>query len=376
MIMKQFLSVLFMLSVLVSCQEKRDNYRIIGELKNIPDSSVIDLYIEYEDIASRIDSDTILNGFFEFSGILEKRPAKMMLRMHDWENYAGGCDLWVDYEKIMVTGESRYLSSWDVSSNVKEQKCLNRLTSKTKEFNIHNDSLSLLMMKNRQDRERYLQLRKQADSLRKISLGIEFNMVEKSPNSHSALEILYKTVKFDTTIARERIKKVYEALKPTFKNTLYGEGIKAGLQERDIPEPGDKMIDFTAHDTAGVEYSLSDFKGKYILLDFWSFGCGPCIMSIPEMKELNTQYKDALTIVGINMAANEKQWRKASKRDSIPWTNLSDGKGTIAGLSSVYGIEGVPTYILINSEGVIVEKWMGYWKGVFETKLTNYIDSN
>src|SRR6056297_957328 len=174
MIMKQFLSVLFMLSVLVSCQEKRDNYRIIGELKNIPDSSVIDLYIEYEDIASRIDSDTILNGFFEFSGILEKRPVKMMLRMHDWENYAGGCDLWVDYEKIMVTGESRYLSSWDVSSNVKEQKCLNRLTSKTKEFNIHNDSLSLLMMKNRQDRERYLQLRKQADSLRKISLGIEF----------------------------------------------------------------------------------------------------------------------------------------------------------------------------------------------------------
>jgi len=364
-----------MLAVLISCQENRDNYQIIGELKDIPDSSVIDLYLVNEDIASRIDSDTILNGFFEFSGTLEKRPARMMLRMHDWENYAGSCELWGDNQKIKVTGCSRYLSSWEVSSNVKEQKQLNRLTSRTKEIDTHIDSFNLLMMNNRQDRERYLQLRKQADSLREISFGIEFNMVEKNPNSHSALEILYNTVKFDTTIARERIKKVYETLNPTYKNTLYGEGVRAGMQERDIPEPGDKMIDFTAHDTAGVEYSLSDFKGEYILLDFWSFGCGSCIRAIPEMKELNTQNKDVLTIIGVNMAANEKQWRKASKRDSIPWVNLSDGKGTIAGISSVYGIEGFPTYILINPEGIIVEKWMGYWKGVFEKRLTNTMNS-
>src|SRR6056297_82302 len=182
MIMKQFLSVLFMLSVLVSCQEKRDNYRIIGELKNIPDSSVIDLYIEYEDIASRIDSDTILNGSFEFSGTLEKKPASMMLRMHDWENYAGSCDLWADYEKITVTGKSPYLSSWEVSSNVKEQESLNRLTSRTIELNAQMDSLSLLMMNNRQDRERYLQFMKQIDSFRKISFAIAFQPPQHNHN--------------------------------------------------------------------------------------------------------------------------------------------------------------------------------------------------
>lgn len=373
--MKQFLSILLMLTVLASCQKQRESYLITGNLKNIPDSTVIDLYEMSEDIGSRIDSDTILNGSFNFSGTLEERPKKMMLHMRNWNNYFGSCDLWVDYENIEITGESPYLSSWIVSSNVKNQKYLNQLKSKTRDLDIKIDSLYLLRTKDRTDKQLSKEIRSKTDSINQLKHKIEFDFIERNPNNKDALEILYKIVKHDTTISRERIEKVYESLKPTYKNTLFAEGIKVALSDKEIPGIGDKIINFTAHDTAGVEYSLSDFIGKYILLDFWSFGCGPCIMAIPEMKELNSEYNDVLTIVGVNMAANEKFWKKASKRESIPWVNLSDGKGTIAGISSLYGIEGFPTYILINPDGIIVEKWMGYWKGVFEKKLTTYIES-
>lgn len=57
---------------------------------------------------------------------------------------------------------------------------------------------------------------------------------------------------------------------------------------------GDKMADTELFDLDGKIHHLTDFNGKYILLDFWSSGCGPCIMALPEMKEIQEQYKSVL----------------------------------------------------------------------------------
>lgn len=62
------------------------------------------------------------------------------------------------------------------------------------------------------------------------------------------------------------------------------------------------------------------------------------------------------------------------QKHSINWINLSDGKGTFAGISADYGIKGFPTYILINPKGVIVEKWTGFGTNTFKEKLENHIE--
>jgi thiol-disulfide isomerase/thioredoxin len=134
------------------------------------------------------------------------------------------------------------------------------------------------------------------------------------------------------------------------------------------------MLDFVAHDTTGVNYNLSDFKGKYILLDFWHLGCKPCIAAFPETMELHKHNKEILTIIGVNLSADEDLWKKKSREEGICWLNLSDGKGTYAGVHAKYGIIGMPTYILINPEGIIIEKWMGYGEGTFK-KLEKHIEN-
>ena len=63
---------------------------------------------------------------------------------------------------------------------------------------------------------------------------------------------------------------------------------------------GDDMADADLYDVNGKIHHLSDFKGKYILIDFWSQGCAPCLQSLPELKEITEHYKERLTVVSLS----------------------------------------------------------------------------
>ena len=78
------------------------------------------------------------------------------------------------------------------------------------------------------------------------------------------------------------------------------------------------MADADLYDLEGNVHHLADFKGKYIMLDFWSRGCGPCLMALPEMKEVAEMYKDRLTIVSLSIDT-KKGWETASKTHEMTW---------------------------------------------------------
>ncbi len=117
--MKNILVVLIFLA-LMSCQNEA-NFKINGTVSNIPDSTIIDLFVKYDNMGVRLKTDTIINGLFEFVDTLSSQPSKMNLRIRDYEKFSGSCDLWVDYENIEVTGVGKYLSGWTVKSNIEEQ---------------------------------------------------------------------------------------------------------------------------------------------------------------------------------------------------------------------------------------------------------------
>ncbi|PKQ62212.1 hypothetical protein BZG02_12905 [Labilibaculum filiforme] len=370
--MKQVL-FLIAITLLISCKEKRNTYLISGNVTNIPDSTIIDLFMDYGDTGNKISSDTIFNGQFEFSDSLETGPVRMCLRMSDWENFCGACDVWVDKEIIEVQGNGKYLSTWKATSKVKEQIALNKFGSATGNLQAKIDSLYLTGFKNRSDKELRGQIMHKIDSIGNQINELEFSIIKENPNSTSAIRKLYELVAFDGPIAKEQIKEIYDSMDPAYKNSLYAEGILSNLEEKKIPEIGDNMLNFIAHDTNGVEHSLTDFKGKYILLDFWSLGCGPCFAAMPETKRIDSLNREQLVIIGVSMSSDEESWEKISKMKNISWINLSDGKGTFAGASAIYGIEGFPSYFLINPEGVIVDKWFGYQEGWLADKLKKHM---
>ena len=354
---------------IISCHGQNE-YKIIGKLQDIPDSTIIDLFVQYENVGSRIASDTIINGVFSFSDTIGDDILQMTLMMRDRKQFYGSCDIWVGKTDIKVSGKRKYLSEWTVSSNIKEQIAQNLLLDQTKELRLKRDSLGLIRSSATQNRQKNSY---EIDSINLIILQRDLTYIETHYNSLPAVIALYRISQFTDSVKQRTIKGIINKMDAVYANTLYGEGIKTSLI-RVVPlNVGDKFVDFYVHDLNGQSHTIADFNDKYILLDFWSMACYPCILAAPEIRDVTEKYKNELNIIGINLDTRKNLWEDATKRDSITWINLSDGKGVFGGAYHTYGINGFPTYILIDPQGIIVDRWMGYQAGIFYDKLSKYL---
>ena len=168
------------------------------------------------------------------------------------------------------------------------------------------------------------------------------------------------------------IRSLYDRMSEADRATEEGQLITAYLN---LPKPvnvGDKMVDGDLYDLEGNARHLSEFKGKYILLDFWSQGCGPCLQSFPELKEVSEMYKDSLEIVSISMDTKES-WSDFVERKGLTGNQWNEfAKGT-TGLAAAYQVKGIPRYVMISPAGIVVGMWSGYGPGSIKEKVQNWL---
>ncbi len=122
---------------------------------------------------------------------------------------------------------------------------------------------------------------------------------------------------------------------------------------------------FTLKDLEGKDVSLSDFRGKWVILDFWGSWCGWCIKGLPALKEAYEHYKHDLEIIGIDCNETEAAWRKGVEKYKIPWINVYNPENST--LLSEYGVQGFPTKIIISPQGKIANITVGEDPNFFNT---------
>lgn len=125
-------------------------------------------------------------------------------------------------------------------------------------------------------------------------------------------------------------------------------------------EIGQKVADFSLANLDGTRVSLENFKGKVVLLDFWFHNCVFCRQMIPGLKNVYKDYHaKGMEIVSISVDGQdkEKEWRKAVAEDGSNWTQLWDPEKS---LESLYGINGYPNLFLIDQNGNLLQKIVGY----------------
>ena len=117
---------------------------------------------------------------------------------------------------------------------------------------------------------------------------------------------------------------------------------------------GSEAYDFTLKSIDGKEITLSDYRGKYVFLDFWASWCSPCRREMPNMQELYKTYKKDLVIIGISLDKDETKWKEAVKEFDMKWLQCCDPLELHGEVAPRYKVAGIPRTVLVDPEGKVV----------------------
>lgn len=357
-------------------------YVVTGRLSNVPDGTAIGLYEHNGNLIEPVGQDTLRNGTFTFSDTISS--TKMFLLLSSDKGFPSNwLNVWVAPGKhVTISGRDKLLPTWRVESDIPEQveensfqSCSGEvLTEWAVQAAVEADCLKEFLDKEHAgDEEISRQGWAKVDSIRKLSTPLqrlvfkkEIDYMGTAPAGRVWMDRLVLFSKMSVSQEYmpylDELKELYARLPETMKQTPDGQLAYQYLFPVKTVGIGDEMADGTLYDVNGAVHRLGEFKGKYILIDFWSRGCGPCIESLPELEKIGELYRDSLALVSISIDP-EKQWKEfidKKKMAGNQWNELRKGN---TGLAASYGVRGYPHYVLIAPDGRVKDIWNGYGTG-------------
>ena len=322
------------------------------------------LYLDYANNGVSVnDSVVINNGKFTFKGqSLDPNYARMVLD-----------DQGIGKLRAQYTGDRLYFFIGNENYKMIIKDSLKNADIKGSK--IHEDFVSYLnfiggdfmniidqanatfnaVPKDAADKDKqYIAIREKFDKKFNDRNDKQLEFARLNPNSIFAVEAL-------TEVANKRGTKVVEPLFNDLDNALKNSSKGKELQSRIFANNnivvGSIAPNFSQPDQNGKMIQLSDFRGKYVLLDFWASWCAPCRAENPNLKNAYVKYHPkGLEVFAISLddKNGRNAWLKAIKDDDLPWIHAADLKGWRNDAAMLYGIKAVPQNYLIDPTGKIV----------------------
>lgn len=337
---------LLALSVFIACQPaKKNNASIHADIKGLTDSVVFITRMEGD--SSRTDTVPAKNGVFTWTGQL-KEPEKMYISTR--QRYM---QLFMENVPVQIKGttDSFYYSEVTGSAAQDEYKAFQ---NSLKDLTDVEYSLYPKLHEAKEDEKLKASLETQLDELRLKRRGRMKEYIQTHPASAISVSLIEDMAMMGEFAPLDTL---YRLLDPKAQQTAMGQRLGKRLEVLKRSAIGEPIKDFTQLDAQGKPVKISDYKGKYLFVDFWASWCGPCRAENPNVLKAWNTFKDKrFAVLGISLDDNADKWKEAIQKDGMPWTQLSDLKGYKNEIADYYGIQAIPYSFLLDTNGIIIAK--------------------
>ena len=314
--MKQIIKAMAMgvmaMMVVASCTEETKGYIIDGEISDVKDGMVyLKKYVDKSFVD--VDSAVITDGKFKFEGVASEALA----------------------HGLTTQKESRRPLVFFLDNDVMNVK----LNESDKKLIVTGSPVNDIYMAN-------------APIVRSKGYSLD-SLLNVHPASPVSAYFVVKDFAYKLNL--EEMKSVRSKLDVSLDGTFYVQQIESMIARMEKVQVGSEAPDFTLPDVNGNLVSLSSFRGKYVLVDFWAAWCPDCRKENPNIVSAWEKYKNKnFAILGVSLDRNRDQWLAAIEKDKLTWTQVSDLKYWSSEAAVLYCIRWIPMSFLIDPEGKIV----------------------
>ena len=355
---------LFILALLpLSIFAQSESFTVKGTVGKLNSPSKV--YLSYRQNKTVItDSASIKNGMFELKGQVSNPVKAKLVLDHAGKGLQNQrtpdfVELYLEKGVVSLTSKDSVYNAVVVGSvvNNDNRKLTEKLAAAKNKMKVMMAEYYAAPDEKKKSKVFQDETEKRYNAITKEIQEIESAFIRDNPNSYVSLDIIKNTGGSIPNV--EVLDSLFKSLTETIRNSSAGKELSERIDKLKLVAVGAIAPDFTQMTPENQPVKLSDFKGKYVLIDFWASWCGPCRAENPNVVKVYNQYKDnGFTVLGISLD-NEKgrdAWLKAINKDQLTWTQVSDLKGWYNEVAALYSVKAVPQNFLIDPNGKIIAK--------------------